>query len=636
MNELIQLIPIESAALRLTKGGRTLAEIRVEAGSGKNDLLAANPSLRAVVRVEPVPGHAGAFFAQWSLENAGEQAIAFDRLSSPIVRLDPGAFPHDGELWTMQGAAVHWGQDFAFRLPKNFERQNFLGHIDRGEGGGIPQAYVWNRETGVALSHVETTPRDWYMPVHSDGRGVRMAFERRGEMTLRPGEKCTGLRVMISAHSGDFFEPLALYRDVMTGQGLVPAAVNAEDYEPAWCSWGYEFDVRPSEMIGALPKVRELDLRWLTLDDRWFDDYGQWMPRADTFPGGGAEMRAMVDAIHAAGAYAQIWWYPLSVEDGQWGWDDGSYHVSPLLDQHSDWLILNPDGTRARNNRSLAIACPAVPEVQEYIRETTLRFIDEWDYDGHKLDNIYTVPACHNPAHHHARPEESTEALAEVYRIIFEETRRLKPHAVTQICPCGTPVTFSLLPYMDQSVTADPTSSQQIRQRIKFYKALTGPRAAVFADHVELSDGGRDFASEIGAGGVPATKFIWPADEAVKARLKEVYCDLPPAREALWKRWFAIYRQVRLAEAEYVNLYDLAFDRPETHAIRKDGRMYFAFYADQADATYQGAVTFRGLGEETYVVYDYVHDREVGTVRGPEAVMQVTFEGSLLVEVTPL
>ena len=83
-----------------------------------------------------------------------------------------------------------------------------------------------------------------------------------------------------------------------------------------------------------------------------------------------------------------------------------------------------------------------------------------------------------------------------------------------QICPCGTPITFSLLPYTDQTVTADPTSSAQIRQRVKFYKALCGPRAAVFADHVELSDHGLDFASEIGVGGVPSTKFIWPDDRS--------------------------------------------------------------------------------------------------------------------------
>jgi hypothetical protein len=76
-------------------------------------------------------------------------------------------------------------------------------------------------------------------------------------------------------------------------------------------------------------------------------------------------------------------------------------------------------------------------------------------------------------------PEDSVEAFAEVYRLIQQTTRELKPYSVTQICPCGSPPTFSLLPYYDQAVTADPGNSAQVLQRIKFYKALLGPRAAV-------------------------------------------------------------------------------------------------------------------------------------------------------------
>ena len=54
--------------------------------------------------------------------------------------------------------------------------------------------------------------------------------------------------------------------------------------------------------------------------------------------------------------------------------------------------------------RNLATLCPAVPEVREYYKQLTERFIKDWDFDGHKLDNIYTVPVCYNPAHHHKSP----------------------------------------------------------------------------------------------------------------------------------------------------------------------------------------------------------------------------------------
>ena len=344
-----------------------------------------------------------------------------------------------------------------------------------------------------------------------------------------------------------------------------------------------------------LPKTTELGLPWLTLDDRWFDHYGDWNPRSDTFPGGAAQMRAMVDEIHRAGARAQIWWYPLCVEDGVGRWDGYVYGYSELLRQHPDWLILNPDGSIARNNRGLAMLCPALPEVQEHIRQTTLKFVRDWDFDGHKLDNIYTVPACHNPAHHHARPEEATEALADAYRLIFEITRRLKPNSVTQICPCGTPITFSLLPFTDQTVTADPTSSAQIRQRVKFYKALCGPRAAVFADHVELSDHGLTLLRRSAWVACPRPSSSGPMILWCAQRLQEVWL-LTPEREALLQKWLPIYREHRLAEGEYLNLYDLAFDQPEAHAIRANGKTVLRLLRRRRSMQrYHGPIVLRGL-----------------------------------------
>ncbi|HNB55123.1 MAG TPA: alpha-galactosidase, partial [Anaerolineales bacterium] len=426
-------------------------------------------------------------------------------------------------------------------------------------------------------------------------------------------------------HHGDFFGPLALYRECLAEKGILAPEPVPANYEPAWCSWGYEFDVKPDEMIGVLPALHEMGIRWLTLDDRWFDAYGDWNPRGKTFPGGVANIRRMNEAIHAAGAFSQVWWYPLCAEDGHGRWESHRYGVSQLLKEHPDWVILNADGSVARNNRHLAMLCPALPEVQEYTRTLTTRFI-EWGFDGHKLDNIYPTPPCHNPAHHHACPEDATAAMADVYRIIFETTRALRPNSVTQICPCGTPLTHHLLPATDQTVTADPTSSAQIRQRLKFYKALTGPCAAVFADHVELSDGGTDFASGIGAGGVPSTKFIWPDDEGVKARLKEVW-NLPPEKQAAWQKWFHLYNTHRPAEGEYLNLYDLAFDFPETHAIQKNGRMYYAFFFAES---FEGRVELRGLSGREYRVTDYVNEKDLGVVRGEAATLDLAFEGALL------
>ena len=64
------------------------------------------------------------------------------------------------------------------------------------------------------------------------------------------------------------------------------------------------------------------------------------------------------------------------------------------------------------------------------------------------------------------------------------------------------------------------------------------------------------------------------------------------ARASFSKSGSGIYKEKMLSRGEYLGtLYDIGFDRPETHAIRKDGSMYYAFYAPH----WSGKVTLRGL-----------------------------------------
>ncbi|GIV83781.1 MAG: alpha-galactosidase [Candidatus Roseilinea sp.] len=609
----------------LQNQGLTLAHLRLTAWDGAS----AEPlSL-------PVQWHLSAPEADfWTLHfelPARDHALEITRLRLEIF-LPQALWGQEGPLWSLQGAAVHWGQDFAFPLEKGFARENYLGHLQDAEGGGVPLVYLWNRQHGLALMHLETTPIEWYLPVERDETGVRMAFELRRPLRLAAGQGWTSPLFALSWHEGrDFFAPLERYREQMAARGLTPAPPLPASYEAAWCSWGYEFDVTAEDMLSVLPAARPMGLRWFTLDDRWFDAYGDWNPRSDTFPNGAEDLRRMNQAIHAAGGLSQLWWYPLCAEDGHGAWESHTYGLSQILREHPDWVVLDEQGRVARNNRHLAMLCPALPEVQQYTLALTQRFIEEWGFDGFKMDNIYTMPACHNPAHHHASPEDSLRAFGELYRRILELTRQLRPQqGVVQICPCGTPITFHLLPATDQTVTADPTSSAQVRQRIKFYKALTGRRAAVFADHVELSDGGVDFASGIATGGVPGTKFTWQVPPERQARLKENW-QLSAQKFELWRFWFDLYQRYRLAEGEYLDLYDLAFDFPEAHLIRKDGRLYYAFFAE----TFDGTLPLRGLEARRYHLRDYEHDLDFGMVQGPQASFHARFAHHLLLEATP-
>jgi alpha-galactosidase len=590
-----------------------------------------------------------------TLRNSSGARISLDRLELDRHRFnaslaDSAVAPH--QLWSFHGASIRWGKDNVFEIPKKFSQENQMGslveaHGDLGRvGGGIPVVAFWTRTVGEAIGHIETLPLVLAIPVHTEKDGqIDAAVRLAPEVTLQPGETFRSPRTFLAVYSGDYYEPLRIYSDLIDAEGLAVPRNTNEDYAVSWCGWGYLSDVTPAQMLGTIPKLKELGIHWATLDDRWFNRYGDWQPRADTLPG--EEIRHMVREFHAQGIKVQLWWLPLAVEDGGPGYESHPYGVSEIVKQHPDWLVLDKNGKPARMARNLATLCPALPEVRAYYKQLTERFIRDWDFDGHKLDNIYSVPACYNPKHHHKSPYESVYRMGEIYKTIFETTRALKPESVTQSCPCGTPPSIAWLRYLDQAVTADPVGSVQVRQRIKMYKALLGDRAAIYGDHVELTrildpegnerDLGWDFASTLGTGGVLGTKFVWPD---YGSKLRDVY--LTPEKEAHWKKWISLYNQKMLSRGVFRNLYVYGYDVPEGYAIEKDGAMYYAFFPppgpDQALSSpppWSGEIDLRGLAPGHYHVTDYADHRDLGYVTAPGARLQATITDHLLLEVEP-
>ena len=116
-------------------------------------------------------------------------------------------------------------------------------------------------------------------------------------------------------------------------------------------------------------------------------------------------------------------------------------------------------------------------------------------------------PPCFNRAHHHAAPEEASEAVPQFFKAIWDASQAVRPGALVEICPCGTGYSFFTMPYLNMTVASDPESSWQVRLKGKTIKALLGDRVAYFGDHVEMSEGGTDFASTFGVGGVIGTNF---------------------------------------------------------------------------------------------------------------------------------
>jgi alpha-galactosidase len=330
-------------------------------------------------------------------------------------------------------------------------------------------------------------------------------------------------------------------------------------------------------------------------------------------------MKAMVDKIHAEGFKAQLWWAPLAAKP-----------ESDIIKAHPEMLLLNADGSKQKISYwNDWYFCPADAAVLEHHRKLVVKMIKEWGFDGLKLDGQHMngAPPCYNPAHKHARPEESVEGMATFFKMIYDTARSIKPEAMVEWCPCGTAYNFHTLPYMNMTVASDPTSSWQVRSKGKTLKALHGDGTAYFGDHVELSDERQDFASTVGIGGVPGTQFTWPVGSAKGNRY-----DLTPEKEAIWQKWITIYKAKMPSRGQYLGgLYDIGFYRPEAHAIRKGSTMFFAFYAPE----FNGKIELRGLASRSYVVRDYENNKELGTVRGPVGTIDAQFQKHLLLEANP-
>ena len=66
-----------------------------------------------------------------------------------------------------------------------------------------------------------------------------------------------------------------------------------------------------------------------------------------------------------------------------------------------------------------------------------------------------------------------------------------------------------------------------------------------------------------------------------------------------------------LSKGEFRDLYVYGYDVPEAYAIEKDGKMYYAFFADP-EKPFAGEVELRGLKAGKYHVVDYADGKDLG------------------------
>ena len=562
-------------------------------------------------------------FYRITYKNTGERDIEVYKWVNNHYSISSAA--DEPPFWSFQGGTTNARKDWVLPVEKGFHQENYLGMTSSDYGGGIPVTDIWRKDAGIAIGHTELIPREVSLPVdmdrYADAAEISIEYKYPYPVVLKKGEELKTDETFVMVHQKDYFSVLQEYTRFMKAKGLHFTETEEEAYGSMWCAWGYERKFKLDEIIGTLPKVRELGIKWAGLDDGYQIAEGDWHLDPVKFPNGDKDMRRLVDQIHAHGLKAMIWWAPLAADPG-----------SRILKEDPDVLLYNEDWSpRYITWWDSWLMSPAYDGTVRHTKEVLDMFLKTWDFDGIKIDgqHVNQVPADHHPDHGLNDPQECLAKLPEFFQMVIDYSRQIKPDAVIEICPCGCCISYYLTPYLNQAVSSDPTSNWQVRLKGKTYKAIIGS-TAYYGDHVELIDSMDGFATQMGIGAVMGTKFTWPKDNPYASRS----FLLTEKKEQEWKKWFGMYNQKMLPEGEYLgSLYDIGYDKPETHVIQKGNNLYYAFYAPE----WKGKIELRGLqAGKQYKVLDYVNEIDLGTITGDQPWLETDFSRYLLIEVTTL
>lgn len=529
------------------------------------------------------------------------------------------------KFWSFQGSSTSARADWILKVNPGFYQKNYMGMNDADYGGGIPVTDIWRPDAGIAVGHVENVARLVSLPVDFDPNkgiaNISVEYEYPGDRYLfKSKDTLFTYQTFVSVHQKDCFNTLQGFAKFMSAKGIKAAPSENAAFEPIWCAWGYERDFTLQEIISTLPKVKELGIKWVGLDDGYQQAEGDWHTNKAHFPNGDTDMKRFVDIIHANGMKAILWWAPLAISPG-----------SKLLKSDPNILLIQKNGApQFITWWNAYYMSPTYTGTLNNAKETVNLFLHDWGFDALKMDGQHQNSVAPDYADNHniKYPEQANEKLPEFYKTIFQASRKINPKAVLEICPCGDCMNFYNMPYTNQFVASDPESSWQVRLKGKVYKALM-PGTAYFGDHVELTDDKDDFATQFGVGAVLGTKFVWPAT-GVKSKDENL---LTPEKEILFKKWITLYNEKMLSKANYRGgLYDIGYDFPETYAIQKRDTLFYAFYNPQ----FKGTVQLRGLdANKKYKVRDYFSNIDLGNVSGNNSKMDVSFKKFLLIEAFP-
>ena len=558
-----------------------------------------------------------------SYYNPGTTSLKINNLIEyKLTFLPDNETSRDHQPQIFLGAASKWGFDYIFQNKKL--NGKFPGF------GGIPYCDVWNSKFGLGIGSVSLIPQEFTIKIKRKKRKkTTHIFIKLPKQFLSQNSNSLISSFLLIAHKGDYFSGVKAYADAMKAIGLpIISNYSPASYNQHWETYGYEEEWTVNDVTNRLSELKELGIGTITIDSGWYKDFltGDYQPDPKLFPNGDADVRKMVQTIHNAGLKVKLWWTPGAAEKD-----------SQLSKNHPEWLVLKKNGrpaksldaTRESDDRAL---CPCLSEVINFHTQFVSKAMIDWGFDGFKMDFVYSGAQCYAKNHKHISSFDSVIAYPLIFKAIAETAFAINSNALLEICNCGVAQNMFLFPYENQPITSDPIGSAQIRKRVKLFKAFFGANAPVLADHVELTklvnrkekerNGNVDFASCLGVGAVIQTKYT-------NFSLPDEYI--------FYKKWLQKGKKLNLPSGEYVgSLYNLSFDFPEAHIIKKGITNYYAFFVEPWNEIFAGKIELRGLDNSiTYTVEDYMENKSFGDITASSSFINVTFTNHLLLRAVP-
>jgi alpha-galactosidase len=572
---------------------------------------------------------------QTTYTNLGNNKLHIDSVYAQRLLLkskDAKSAEQPADFVSFQGGIEGWGADYSkIWLTPGYYHDNAQGiHHTKGSeymGPGMAFIDVWNKSMGVALMHIENKPIWLTLPVKVNSEGnTEMAIvekpieEYMMNAWLEPGDEFQTVTTALVFHHLDYYEALSTYGELLRCRGInIPKTSPPVAYEPYWKSWGFEWDFTLEKIYNTLPELRKMGIHTANLDDGWFEFYGDWNVNRSLgkFPNGESDMIDFVKRLHDEGFKTSLWWNP--------------YGVSPLSvtgRTKRDLLVQAKDGSNPVDERGLYTLCPAYQPALDFVKDITARFIVKWGFDGLYDDTrtILGVPPCYNKLHHHASPLDSYQNAHKIEEVVDSVIQKNIPGGgAHEVCVCSAPHSPYIMPYFQMSGASDPVNNHQVRERIKAEKAIHSPFYSVGDCYQVPTDEWTGFS----------VKESFESAVGTGALVTTIYNSLDSNQMENWIKGVSKYRESGLSNQEYLNLYDIVFDYPEIHVVRKGNEMYYGIYADSTQIKHYD-IELRGLDKKTnYSVYDYWNEKELGAINGNNPVLSIDFKEYLLIRLKP-